>query len=344
MSHLPIPSTLIALEEALSRPTEYVVEAMTQLEGDLLILGAGGKMGPSLSVMARRASDMAGVKRRVMAASRFSSAEACNYLTEKGVEVFPCDFMKRDALQDLPDAANIVYMAGMKFGATQQIGRTWAINAWLPGEVCTRFPNSRIAIFSTGNIYGLAPAANGGSKEEDVPNPQGEYAMSALGRERVFEHFSIEQNMPQSIIRLNYACDLRYGVLVDIACKMREGRPVSLEMGFLNTIWQGDANAQALASLVHAVTPPLVLNVTGSRTLRVREVAERFGQILGKTPVFEGTEATDALLSNNSRSVSLFGPPKVDEEQLIEWVATWLLQGGPLLNKPTHFESRDGKF
>ncbi len=344
MNHAPAPATAIELEEALSRPTDYLVAVMAQLEGDILILGAGGKMGPSLSVMAKRASDKAGVNRRVIAASRFSSPEARNYLTEKGVETVACDFMKPGALEELPDAANIVYMAGMKFGATNQLGRTWAINAWLPGEVCTRFPDSRIAVFSTGNIYGLTPVSSGGSKKEDTPNPQGEYAMSALARERVFEHFSRTQNMPQSVIRLNYACDLRYGVLVDIACKVLEEKPVSLEMGYLNTIWQGDANAQALASLAHAATPPLVINVTGSRTLQVREIAERFGELFGKPPVFEGTEATDALLSNNACATALFGPPQVDEDQLMHWVADWLLQGGTLLNKPTHFESRDGRF
>ena len=344
MSHPPAPATAIALEEALSSPTDYVVTTISQLKGDILILGAGGKMGPSLSVMAKRASDKAGVNRRIIAASRFSSEEARNYLTEKGVETVACDFMKPGALEELPDAATIVYMAGMKFGATQQLGRTWAMNAWLPGAVCSRFPNSRIAVFSTGNIYGLVPVSSGGSKEEDLPKPQGEYAMSTLGRERIFEHFSIEQKMPQSIIRLNYACDLRYGVLVDIACKVLEGNPVSLEMGYLNTIWQGDANAQALASLAHADTPPLVINVTGSRTLRVRNIAERLGELFGKPPVFEGTEATDALLSNNACAAALFGPPQVDEDQLIHWVADWLLQGGTLLNKPTHFESRDGRF
>lgn len=344
MNHVPAPVTTIELEEALSRPTDYVVRAMAQLEGDLLILGAGGKMGPSLAVMAKRSSDKAGVKRRIMAASRFSSPAARNYLTEKNVEVFPCDFMKPDALQELPDAANIVYMAGMKFGATEQTALTWAMNAWLPGAVCTRFPESQIAVFSTGNIYGLTPVSVGGSREEDTPNPQGEYAMSALGRERVFEHFSRTQNMPQSVIRLNYACDLRYGVLVDIACKVLEGRPVSLEMGYLNTIWQGDANAQALASLACTAVPPRVLNVTGSRTLQVREIAEQFGKLFGKPAVFEGTEATDALLSNNACATALFGAPQMDEDQLIHWVADWLLQGGTLLNKPTHFESRDGRF
>lgn len=344
MSQLKAPATVAELEEALSRPTPCLIDNMSRLEGDMLVLGAGGKMGPSLSVMARRALDMAGRKSRVMAVSRFGDSTVSNYLAEQGVEVFSSDVMAPGALESLPDAENIVYMVGMKFGATQQQALTWAINAWLPGAVCRRYPESRVVVFSTGNIYGLTPVSRGGSKEDDAPAPQGEYAMSALGRERVFEYFSRAQNIAQSVIRLNYACDLRYGVLVDIARNVLEGQPVSLEMGFLNTIWQGDANAMALAALNHAATPPRVLNVTGPGTLPVRDLAEQFGKRFNKTPVFEGVEAPDALLSNSSRVCALFGPPQVDEQQLMDWVAGWLRQGGPLLNKPTHFESRNGRF
>ncbi len=333
-----------ALEAAISRPPAYVAEALARVDGDILILGAGGKMGPSLSVMARRASDMANVKRRVLAVSRFSNPAVRDYLAQQGVETVSCDLMRPGALDDLPDAPNIVYMVGMKFGATEQQARTWAVNAWLPGAVCCRYPRSRMVVFSTGNIYGLTPVSHTGSKETDVPDPQGEYAMSALGRERIFEHFAQEQAMPQSVIRLNYACDLRYGVLVDIAGKVLTERPVSLAMGYLNTIWQGDANAMALAALAHAAVPPLVLNVTGVRMLAVREVAERFGELLGKRPLFEGEEAPDALLSDSARAVSLFGAPEIDEDQLMAWVADWVLRGGVLLNKPTRFESRDGRF
>ncbi len=344
MKLLTPPSTVGELEELLSRPTPYLIEALRNLHGDILVLGAGGKMGPSLAVMARRASDMAGVKRRVMAASRFGAQGTRDYLIQAGVEVFPCDLLDDHGLAALPDAENIVFMAGMKFGASEQTAMTWAMNVWLPGLVCRRYPTSRMAVFSTGNIYGLTPLSHDGSKEEDLPNPQGEYAMSTLGRERMFEYFSRTQGMPQSVIRLNYACDLRYGVLVDIALKVLEERPVSLAMACLNTIWQGDANAMALASLAYAETPPLILNITGPRVLRVREIAERFGRRFGKTPVFMDEEGTDALLSDSGRARSLFGPTQVDEDLLMDWVADWLLHDGPLLNKPTHFESRDGRF
>ena len=344
MKQLTVPTSPVELEDALSCPTPYVVEALARVEGDILVLGAGGKMGPSLSVMARRASDMAGVKRRVMAASRFSDPKVKAYLTQQGVETVVCDFLVPGALAQLPDAANIIYMTGMKFGATQQQALTWAVNAWLPGAVCCRYPDSRAVVFSTGNIYGLTNASRGGSREDDAPNPQGEYAMSALGRERVFEYFSRARHMAHSLIRLNYACDLRYGVLVDIARKVWEERPIALDMGFLNTIWQGDANAMSLAALASAAAPPLVLNITGAKTLRVRDAAERFGERFGKTPRFEGEEAPDALLSDSSRARALFGPPRVDEAQLMDWVAHWLRQGGPLLDKPTHFQSRDGRF
>ncbi|HDP34663.1 MAG TPA: NAD(P)-dependent oxidoreductase [Candidatus Hydrogenedentes bacterium] len=339
----PPPDTT-ALEEALSRPPSYAVEAMARVDGDILVLGAGGKMGPSLSVMAKRACDMAGAKRRVWAVSRFTTPEAREYLAQQNVTPIPCDLMAPGALDALPEAANIIYMVGMKFGATRQLARTWAVNAWLPGAVCRRYPKSRAVVFSTGNVYGLTPVSRGGSKEDDPPAPDGEYAMSALGRERVFEYFSQTQDMAQSVIRLNYACDLRYGVLVDIALKVMENRPVPLEMGYLNTIWQGAANAMALASLAHADTPPLILNVTGSRTLRVREVAEWFGERFGAPPRFEGEESADALLSDSSRALALFGRPQPTEEQLMAWVAEWRLRGGALLNKPTHFESRDGRF
>lgn len=338
------PTSISELEEAISRPTDTLIKMMTELSGDILILGAGGKMGPSLSVMARRASDMAGTKRRVIAVSRFSNSNVRDYLINNNVDVFPCELLAPDAAGKLPDAENIVYMAGMKFGANDNPAATWAINAGLPALINNRFLKSRIVIFSTGNIYGLSPLAHGGSKESDTPRPDGEYAMSALGRERVFEYYSRIQGTKQSVIRLNYACDLRYGVLVDIALNVFSGRPVHLKTGYLNTIWQGDANAMALSALLHAASPPMILNVTGRQTLRVREVAAYFGQVFGKQPVFEGEEAGDALLSDSSLAETLFGSPQVDETQIMEWVTTWIKNNGPLLNKPTRFESRNGLF
>ncbi len=338
------PNSLAQLEEMLSRPTPGVIDALGTVKGDILILGAGGKMGPSLAVMARRASDMAGVSRRITAISRFGDVAIRNYLTQNNVEVLPRDLLLPDAIDTLPEAPNLIYMAGLKFGTTHHRGLTWAMNTWLPGLVCDRYHSSRAVVFSTGNVYGLTPVTRGGSREDDEPDPRGEYAMSALGRERIFEYFAHARGMAQSIIRLNYACDLRYGVLVDIAHKVMDGMPVPLNMGYLNTIWQGDANAMVLASLAHAADPPLLLNVTGTQTLSVRDAALYFGKQFGKEPVFEGEEAGDALLSNSARAMALFGPPKVDEDTLMEWVADWLVQGGPFLNKPTHFESRNGQF
>jgi nucleoside-diphosphate-sugar epimerase len=235
-------------------------------------------------------------------------------------------------------------MAGMKFGATGNESLTWAMNAWLPGIVCERYSRSRIVAFSTGNVYGLTPVENGGSREEDALNPAGEYAMSCLGRERLFEHFSRVRGTPVSLIRLNYACDLRYGVLVDIARKVWAGEPVDVTMGHFNTIWQGDANALSLLTLAHASSPATAFNITGIRTLSVRETALHFGELFGKTPHLTGTEAKDALLSNATRSVISLGPPFVSETDLIEWTADWIKRGGASLGKPTHFESRDGRF
>lgn len=342
--HKNVPTSISELEEAISHPTETVIKMMAELHGDILILGAGGKMGPSLSVMAHRASDAAGTKRRVIAASRFSNANVRDYLQRNGVETVSCELLAPGAMAQLPDAENLVFMAGMKFGATYNPAMIWAINAGLPALVCNRFRESRIAVFSTGNIYGLSPVSKGGSKESDMPRPEGEYAMSALGRERVFEYYSHALGMKQSVIRLNYACDLRYGVLVDIAHRVLTDIPIPLATGHLNTIWQGDANAMALSSLLHASSPPLLLNVTGTRTLRVRDVATYFGQYFGKTPIFIGDEAPDALLSNSKNAVRLFGPPQINEDKLLEWVALWLKSNGTLLNKPTHFESRNGQF
>ena len=338
------PASVAQLEERLSRPSPGVIEALSAVEGDILLLGAGGKMGPSLAVMARRASEMAGVKRRITAISRFGDVAVRNCLTRNNVEVLPRDLLLPDAIDTLPEAPNLIYMAGVKFGTTHHRGLTWAMNTWLPGRVCDRYHSARAVVFSTGNVYGLTPVDGGGSREEDMPAPVGEYAMSALGRERIFEYFAHARGMEQSIIRLNYACDLRYGVLVDIARKVLDGTPIPLSMGYLNTIWQGDANAMILTSLAHAADPPLVLNVTGTQVIRVREAAAYFGTKFERDPVFEGEEADDALLSNSSRAAEMFGPPQVDEETLMAWIAEWLLKDKPLLNKPTHFESRDGRF
>jgi nucleoside-diphosphate-sugar epimerase len=332
------------LEELLSEPTDGVVRTMRALDGDIIVLGVAGKMGPTLARMAKRASEAAGVKRRVIGVSRFSSPELEQRLAGWGVETIRCDLLDREALAALPNAANVVYMAGMKFGSTGQEWRTWAMNVYLPGLVAERHRSSRIAVFSTGNVYGLCPVSSGGSREGDELNPAGEYAMSCLGRERIFEHFSRNNGTKMTILRLNYATEMRYGVLVDIAQKVYAGRPVSLSMGYLNTIWQRDASAMSLESLEYATTPPNVLNITGPEILSVRTLAGEFGVRMRKTPTFQGKESTDALLNNSNKAFALFGKPAVSVSQMLDWIADWFARGGASLAKPTHFEERAGRF
>lgn len=332
------------LEERLSEPTPEVVQTFSRLEGDLVVLGVGGKMGPSLARMARRASDLAGRPRRILGVARFSAPGLESALRDHGIETLRCDLLDEAAVRRLPDAPNVLYLAGMKFGATGQEPLTWAMNTCLPAMLCRQYARSRIVAFSTGNVYGLVPASSGGSLESDTPAPVGEYAMSCLGRERVFEHFSRAQGTRAVLLRLNYACDLRYGVLVDLAQKVLAGAPIDLGMSWFNTLWQGDANAMTLRCFDHAASPPLRLNLTGPELLNVRQTCEKLGRLLGRAPVFSGAESPTALLSNASRAFGLFGPPRVNAGQLLAWVAAWLQQGGPTLNKPTHFEARDGRF
>lgn len=332
------------LDEVLSAPTPGVVEAMERLEGDLIVLGAAGKMGPTLTRMAKRASDEAGVKRRVTAVSRFSNPEVREALEAWGVETIACDLLDDAALQALPDAPNVVYMAGMKFGSTGNEPLTWAMNVYLPGRVAEKYRASRIAAFSTGNIYGLTPAVQGGSLETGALDPHGDYAQSCLGRERMFDHFSRVNGTPTTLIRLNYACELRYGVLVDLAKQVWAGETVDLSMGCMNVIWQGDANAMSLASLEDAASPPCVLNVAGPELLSVRQICGQFAERMDKEAHFTGEEATDALISNGQLGHERYGYPRVPVRRLLSWIADWVMQDGASLGKPTHFEVRDGKF
>lgn len=338
------PKSEGALEDALSAPPPAVVETMRRLEGDILVLGVAGKMGPSLARMALRASEMAGKKRRVIGAARFREGGAEVQLQSWGVETRRADLLNPEELRRLPDVPNILYLPAMKFGATGNEPATWAMNAALPAMVCQRFPKSRIVAFSTGNVYGLVPAASGGSRESDAPNPAGEYAMSCLGRERIFQHYAMANRQPVALIRLNYACDLRYGVLVDLAKAILADEPVNVAMSWFNTIWQGDANAHTLQAFNHADSPARIFNVTGARQLRVREVCARLGERLGRVPRLIGGETSDALLSNAELAHRLLGAPRIGEDQLIDWVADWLGRGGRTLGKATKFESRDGKF
>lgn len=338
------PLTVAELEDRLSEPTPGVIETLRALPGDLLFLGVAGKMGPTLARMAKRASDAAGVQRRVIGVSRFSDPGQIASLNAHGIETIRCDLMDEAAVAQLPEVENIVYCAAMKFGSTGNESLTWAMNTWLPSVVCRKFHRSRIAAFSTGNVYGLVPATSGGSVETDAPQPVGEYAMSCLGRERMFEHFSRTLGIPTTLLRLNYACELRYGVLVDLARKIWTSQPVDLGMGWFNCLWQGDANAQTLQALALTTSPPFILNLTGPELLRVRDAAEELARRMERPVIFTGVEGGSALLNNARQALTRFGPPRVPASELLSWVADWVKRGGPDLGKPTHFESRDGRF
>lgn len=346
-SETPQPATIASvdeLEERLSDPSPAAIQALAGLEGDLIVLGVGGKMGPTLARMARRAGDAAGAQRRVIGVSRFTQPGLAERLAAHGIETVRCDLLDPEQIRRLPDASNVVAMTGMKFGATGRESLTWAMNTYLAGRICERYRQSRIVAFSTGNVYPFSPVALGGSLETDPPQPLGEYAMSTLGRERLYEHFSRTLGIPMAILRLNYATELRYGVLVDLARRVDAGQPIDLATGHFNAIWQADANAMALAALAHVAAPPLVFNVAGPEILSVRRVSEQFGRLLGKLPQWVGSESPDALLSNAQLSHRLFGYPRVSAGQMIDWIADWVRRGGENLDKPTHFETRDGKY
>jgi len=336
--------TVEKLEEALSRPLQGEVEAMRALDGDILILGVGGKMGPSLAKLARRTAEAGGTRKRIIGVARFSDDNLRRELQAAGVETIAMDLLEPNALHRLPDIRNVVFMAAKKFGTSSAEHETWAMNTYLPGRVAERFRESRIVAFSAGNVYPLQPVENGGATESTPVSPVGEYAQSALGRERLFEYASARWGTRVALLRLNYAVELRYGVLVDIGTAVNERRPVDLRMGLVNVIWQRDANAVCLRSFAYCDSPPAVLNVTGPETLSVRYIAERFGKKLGMQPMFSGEESDTALLNNAAKAHQLFGYPSVTAGEVIDWSAEWIAAKKPLLNRPTHFESRDGKF
>ncbi len=332
------------LEDALSLPFPGDVTAAAQLDGDLMLLGVGGKMGLTLARLARRAADLAGVKRRVIAVSRFSEEGVAERLEAAGIEVLRADLLLRDALAALPDVPNIIHMAARKFGTSGSAADTWAMNAYLPGMVAERFAASRIVAFSTGNVYPLLPVASGGPTEETPLAPVGEYGTSALARERILTYFSQRNNTPMALLRLNYAIDLRYGVLVDLATKIVRGEPIDVSMSAVNIIWQRDASAACLRALADCTTPPFVLNLTGPETLSVRWLAAELGKRLGIEPTLVGEEQPTALLNNASRCHQRYGYPTVSPGQMLDWVAGWVSQGGVTWAKPTKFQVRDGKF
>ncbi|MEV6285241.1 NAD-dependent epimerase/dehydratase family protein [Kribbella sp. NPDC051770] len=336
--------TLTDLYDALSAPATEVVESLARLDGDLMLLGVGGKLGPELALMARRALDKAGKDNRVIGVARNLDDETAARLRDGGVELAKADLMDGDQLAGLPSAPNVIYLAGRKFGTSGGEHQTWALNSYLPGLVAQRFRDARIVAFSTGNVYPLLPVTSGGADETVAPDPVGEYAQSCLGRERLFEHWSRTNGTPVAIARLNYAVELRYGVLLELARTVARGEPVDLRMGNVNVIWQGDVNAWTLRMLEHCSAPPFVLNLAGPETASVRWIAERFGELLGVPARFAGAEEPTALLSNAAKAHRLFGYPQVALGTLLEWTADWVRSDGATHGKATHFQQRDGRF
>lgn len=332
------------LEEALAQPSAGDVACAGRLAGDVMILGAGGKMGPSLARRVHRALARSGGAGRTIAVSRFSSARAREELEAEGIRTMACDLLDAASIADLPRVPSVLFLAGRKFGTTDRTDITWTTNTVLPARAAEHFAGSRMVVFSTGNVYPTVPPDGPAPSEDTAPAPVGEYAQSCLGRERVIEYVSRERGLHALVLRLNYAVDLRYGTLVDIARRVFAGDPIDLSVGFFNAIWQGDANSYALRSLELCSSPPAILNVTGPERIPVRETAQWFGAAFGRTPRFVNTEGPLALLSDSSRCRSLLGEPAVPLAVLREWVAHWVRTGGASLNKPTHFEVTDGRY
>jgi hypothetical protein len=332
------------LEELISRPGPELVQMLSRIDGDLIFLGISGKIGPSLARMAKRACDEAGIGKRIVGIALFDSAEQQKSIESLGINTIHGNLLDIDFLKSLPTLKNVFFLAGMKFGSVDNLPLTWAVNSYLPALAAEHFCDSRFVVFSTGCVYPLVPLSSGGSLETDAPVAIGEYAQSCLGRERMFEYGSNKNKTDVTLIRLNYSVEMRYGVLVDIALKVKNDQPIDLAMGYFNVLWQGDVNDFVLRSLEYAQSPARILNVTGPEILSVREVALEFGKLLGKTPLFINTEAETSLLSNSSEAFRLFGKPKVPAVQVIKWIAGWLKDGKRLLGKPTHFEVRDGKY
>jgi nucleoside-diphosphate-sugar epimerase len=331
---------IAALDDLLCRPSQALIDDLNKVDGDIMVLGVAGKMGPTLAGLAKAALP----DRRIIGVARFSEPGVKEWLRARGIETIHCDLLDEVAIRRLPQAANIIFMAGRKFGAEGNLALTWAMNAHVPALVAQAFPNARIVAFSTGCVYPFVPVDSKGSDESTPPNPPGEYAQSCVGRERMFEYFSHQFKTPGRLFRLNYAIDMRYGVLHDIATKVLKGTPIDVSLGHVNFIWQGDASAQALRCLAHCDTPTSPINVSGHEILAVRDLATKFGALLCKTPVIIGKEEPTAWLTNTSLAVKLFGLPIVDSAQLIRWTADWVARSMPSLGKPTKYEVRDGRY
>ena len=334
-------SSVDDLENFMTLPSQALVDDMAALEGDILVLGVGGKMGPTLARLAKRAAP----DKRVVGVARFSEPGTRDRLESWGVETITCDLLDREAIASLPRLPNVVFMAGRKFGSTGAEELTWAMNAFVPALVAETFSDSRIVAFSTACVYPYVDVATSGAPENTPPTaPPGEYANSCVGRERMFQYFSKRHGTPGRLIRLSYAIDMRYGVLHDIARKVMNGDVINLSMGHVNVIWQGDANAQALRALLHCLSPTAPLNVSGPTVTSIRDLAGAFGRIFGKAPLFEGTEAPTAWLVDTAEAVRLFSEPLVSLEAMTGWIANWISEGGATLGKETHYDQRNGKY
>ncbi len=332
------------LDEHLTRPSPALLAAIRHWSSPLVLIGAGGKMGPTLAVLAQRAAAAAGHPLEVIAASRFSNPAARDWLEARGVRTMACDLFDPKAAAQLPDTANLVYLVGLKFGTSNNAGATWAANTLVPARVCERFANARIVALSTANVYPATPVDSDGAEESATLEPVGEYGSAAVARERIFEFQSHRHGTPVVQLRLCYAVALRYGILSDIARRVVTGEPVPLANGWFNCIWQGDANEAALRALPLASSPPTALNLSRPERISVRAVANRFGELLGRRPVFSGTESDTALLINSGRLCRELGEPGIRVEQMIEWTAHWIRSDGRDLGRPTHFETRDGRY
>jgi nucleoside-diphosphate-sugar epimerase len=338
-----LPDTIpdvAALDELLCRPSQALIEDLERVDGDIMILGVAGKMGPTLAGLAKAALP----GRRVIGVARFTDASAKAWLEARGIETFGCDLLDEAAIKRLPKAPNVMFMAGRKFGAEGDLSLTWAMNAHVPALVAQAFAGSRIVAFSTGCVYPFVPVNGRGANETVSPDPPGEYAQSCVGRERMFEYFSRKYKTPGRLFRLNYAIDMRYGVLHDIATKIVEAKPIDVSLGHVNFIWQGDASAQALRCLAHCDTPTSPINVSGPEILSVRDLAAKLGARLSREPILVGKEEPTAWLTDTSQAVRLFGLPIVDSEKLIDWTADWIARSMPSLGKPTKYEVRDGRY